>query len=237
MELSGHLRANDHFDTDKRALTRWIAGRMIPKASLSTLVLSCPWCESDISHPARRQLLSWPVCICVLTGLCLCLTGLCMCTDWPVHVSDLSVHVYWPACACVWPACANGRKDGRAVSTVWITTLRTFRALFAAWRPVTVTNTTSTGCFVVACCQTTFRSPLECSLSKSISSHAWRRISHHDYFGLRFCSRPPLWCSGHNSWLQTQRSRIRFPALLDFLSSSGSITGSTQPHEDKWGAI
>jgi hypothetical protein len=38
--------------------------------------------------------------------------------------------------------------------------------------------------------------------------------------------RPPL-------WLQTQTSRVRFP---DFLSSSGPGTGSTQPHEDKWGA-
>jgi hypothetical protein len=39
--------------------------------------------------------------------------------------------------------------------------------------------------------------------------------------------------SGQSSWLLTQRSRLRFPALPDFLSSSGSGTGSTQPHEDK----
>jgi hypothetical protein len=32
------------------------------------------------------------------------------------------------------------------------------------------------------------------------------------------------------------RSRVRFPALPDFLSSFGSGTGSTQPREDKWGA-
>jgi hypothetical protein len=31
------------------------------------------------------------------------------------------------------------------------------------------------------------------------------------------------------SWLQTQRSRVRFPALPDFLSSSGSGAGSIQP--------
>ena len=31
--------------------------------------------------------------------------------------------------------------------------------------------------------------------------------------------------------LQIQRSRVRFPALPDFLSSSGSGTGSTQPPE------
>jgi hypothetical protein len=38
-----------------------------------------------------------------------------------------------------------------------------------------------------------------------------------------------LWSSGQSSWLLTQRSRIRFPALPDFMSSSGSGTGSTQP--------
>ena len=37
--------------------------------------------------------------------------------------------------------------------------------------------------------------------------------------------------SGHSFWLQIQRSRVRFPALPDFLSSSGSGTGSTQPRE------
>jgi len=42
---------------------------------------------------------------------------------------------------------------------------------------------------------------------------------------------PPLWSSGHSFWLQIQRSRVRFPALPDFLSSSGSGTGSTQPRE------
>jgi hypothetical protein len=33
-------------------------------------------------------------------------------------------------------------------------------------------------------------------------------------------------------WLQIQKSRVRFPALSDFLRSSGSGTGSTQPHEN-----
>jgi hypothetical protein len=40
---------------------------------------------------------------------------------------------------------------------------------------------------------------------------------------------PPLLSSSQSSWLLTQRSRVRFPALPDFLSSSGSGTGSTQP--------
>ena len=43
--------------------------------------------------------------------------------------------------------------------------------------------------------------------------------------------RPHLWSSGQSFWLQIQRSRVRFPALPDFLSSSGSGTGSTQPRE------
>ena len=45
--------------------------------------------------------------------------------------------------------------------------------------------------------------------------------------------RPPLWSSGQCFWLQIQRSRVRSPALPDFLSSSGSGTGSTQPREVK----
>jgi hypothetical protein len=46
----------------------------------------------------------------------------------------------------------------------------------------------------------------------------------------------PLWSSGQSSWLQTQRSWVWFLALPDFLHSSRSGTGSTQPREDKWGA-
>jgi hypothetical protein len=42
---------------------------------------------------------------------------------------------------------------------------------------------------------------------------------------------PPLWSSGQRSWLQIQSSPVRFPALPDFLRSSESGTGSTQPHE------
>jgi hypothetical protein len=35
-----------------------------------------------------------------------------------------------------------------------------------------------------------------------------------------------------SSWLQIHRYRVRFPALPDFLRSSGSGTGSTQSRED-----
>ena len=50
-----------------------------------------------------------------------------------------------------------------------------------------------------------------------------------------FYSWPPLWSSGQSFWLQIQRSRVRFPALTDFLSISGYGTGSTQPREVNWG--
>jgi hypothetical protein len=47
---------------------------------------------------------------------------------------------------------------------------------------------------------------------------------------------PPQLSSSQKSWLQIHRSRVRFPALQDFLSRRSSGTGSTQPHENKWGA-
>jgi hypothetical protein len=42
----------------------------------------------------------------------------------------------------------------------------------------------------------------------------------------------PLWSSAQSSWLQIQRSWVRSPALPDFLRSSGSVSGSTQPREN-----
>jgi hypothetical protein len=41
-----------------------------------------------------------------------------------------------------------------------------------------------------------------------------------------------LWSSDQSFWLQIQRTWVRFPALPDFLRSSGTGTGSTQPRED-----
>jgi hypothetical protein len=44
------------------------------------------------------------------------------------------------------------------------------------------------------------------------------------YSGLKYVSQadgPPLWSSGQTSCLQSQRSWVRFPALPDFLCSSG----------------
>jgi hypothetical protein len=45
--------------------------------------------------------------------------------------------------------------------------------------------------------------------------------------------RSPLWSSGQSSWMQIQRYRVGFPALPDFLSSSGSGTEPARPREDK----
>jgi hypothetical protein len=45
-----------------------------------------------------------------------------------------------------------------------------------------------------------------------------------------------LWSNGQRSWLQTQKPRVEFPVLPDFLHRSGSGTGSTQLREDTWGA-
>jgi hypothetical protein len=56
------------------------------------------------------------------------------------------------------------------------------------------------------------------------------------FLGCDLNPQPPLWSRGQSSWLQIQRSRVRFLALPDFLRSSGSGTGSTQPREDNWGA-
>ena len=63
--------------------------------------------------------------------------------------------------------------------------------------------------------------------TNSVDGFSWNLIS-------EYCSRPPLWSSGQSFWLQIQRSRVRFPALPDFLSSIGSGTGSTQPREVNW---
>jgi hypothetical protein len=47
---------------------------------------------------------------------------------------------------------------------------------------------------------------------------------------------PPLRSNNKSSWPQSQRSRVRFPALSDFLRSSWSGTQSIQHRHDNWGA-
>jgi hypothetical protein len=46
----------------------------------------------------------------------------------------------------------------------------------------------------------------------------------------------PLLSNDQSSWLQIQRSRVRFRALPDFVRSGGSGMGSTQSREENWGA-
>jgi hypothetical protein len=51
---------------------------------------------------------------------------------------------------------------------------------------------------------------------------------------VNYTDQPPLWSSGHSSWLQIQRSGL--DSRPDFLRSSGPGTGSSQPREYNWGA-
>jgi hypothetical protein len=95
---------------------------------------------------------------------------LCSCIHESVYVCDRS-------------AATAGRMG---VSYRQCATLRTFSALVTAWWPTSVPNTNQARLFVVPCYPKTFLSPLQHRLSKSISSHAWQRMSHHGYFRLRF---------------------------------------------------
>src|SRR5215475_846023 len=64
------------------------------------------------------------------------------------------------------------------------------------------------------------------------------KIIFQNYFPVAlFVLRPSLWSSGQSFWLKIQRSRVRFPALPNFLNSSGSGTESTQPREPQGGQL
>jgi hypothetical protein len=61
----------------------------------------------------------------------------------------------------------------------------------------------------------------------------WKQADRaHNISNIRSSFQPLLWSSGQSSWLQIQRSQVRFSALPIFLRSSGSGTGSTQLRED-----
>jgi hypothetical protein len=66
---------------------------------------------------------------------------------------------------------------------------------------------------------------------KSVAIEIIYILSYFTYLYVKI-KRPPLWSGGQSFWLKIQRSRARFPALPDFLRSSGSGTGSTQLRED-----
>jgi hypothetical protein len=60
------------------------------------------------------------------------------------------------------------------------------------------------------------------------------RTKRHGVFFVCVCvCGPTLYSSGQSFWLLNQRSRIRFPAIPEFLNNSVSGTGFTQPREDK----
>jgi hypothetical protein len=66
-------------------------------------------------------------------------------------------------------------------------------------------------------------------MCRSVSSLLCQKSSEEKIFGCCNLRSDRLWSSDQSSWLLNRRSRVRFPAIPDFLSSSGSGTGSTQP--------
>jgi hypothetical protein len=56
-------------------------------------------------------------------------------------------------------------------------------------------------------------------------------ISSVSFCFITLITRPPLWSSGQEFLATDPEARVRFPALPDFLRSSGSRTVSTQPRE------
>jgi hypothetical protein len=68
--------------------------------------------------------------------------------------------------------------------------------------------------------------------NSTLKLHRLKNVTNFASFKLEslcYEERPPLWSSSQSFWLLIQRSRVRFPALPDFLSSSGSRARSTQP--------
>jgi hypothetical protein len=66
-------------------------------------------------------------------------------------------------------------------------------------------------------------------------------ISTRSVYELIFCrcllnGRPPLWSSGHTSWLLTQRSSFDFRRYQIFWEAVGLEWGPLSPCESKWGA-
>jgi hypothetical protein len=53
------------------------------------------------------------------------------------------------------------------------------------------------------------------------------------FLNVNYLPGPPLWSSGQEFMDTDPEVQVRFPALPDFLRSSGSETGSTQPREYK----
>jgi hypothetical protein len=67
----------------------------------------------------------------------------------------------------------------------------------------------------------------DCQIMNRYTLATQHKTDHYTERHMFTSDRPPLWSSSLTSWLQTQRSRFRFPTLPP--SSSGFGTGSTQP--------
>jgi len=72
----------------------------------------------------------------------------------------------------------------------------------------------------------------ECWINKATDKHSNGHNSYANAPRFTLCIHIYIH-SGQSFWLQIQRSRVRSPALPDFLSGNGSGTGSTQPREVK----
>jgi hypothetical protein len=66
----------------------------------------------------------------------------------------------------------------------------------------------------------------------SCNFYSWKKLDAELYFFVGISVSGPPRYNGQSPWLQTQRSRVLFLALPDFLSRSGSGTGSTQSRKD-----
>ena len=140
-------------------------------------------------------------------------TTCCVITQKSVVLSHFAAEVLITQILCI----IYYSETSRALSISWRVSGAAIQLLLNSFKKVFATNGAS--------------SQLQCRTLQRLG------ILTANYLFYETMERPPLWSSGQSFWLQIQRSRVRFPALPDFLSSSGSGTGSTtQPREVNWGA-
>ena len=190
---------------------KWVPGKFpVGKGGrcleLTTLLPSCADCLWNLGASA-----SWKP-----LGLSRPVMGL-LC----LHITEGHKHILYlfsplNRCEAVWP---------RSVCLLIIE--RQFPNLTVAHLPVALLNTNE--CYNQQ--NTIF------SKNNAVSAKKWLAIIRRNYNNTKKgILLPKLYIFPVSFWLQIQRSRVRLPALPDFLSSSGSGTGSTQPREVNWGA-
>jgi hypothetical protein len=98
-----------------------------------------------------------------------------------------------------------------------------------------IQGTRGTSGFIIV--KTWYRT-LFCATSMQFTSNCFHNL--HFIILPYMASWLPLWSSGlvsgQSSWLQIQMSQVWFLVLPDFLKSSGSGTGPTEPREHNWRA-